>query len=495
MAGFLLGIDAGSSSIKVTLLNAGTGRVAASAYYPEKEMEIISTRPGWAEQHPETWWVNLGKAVARLRKKAGKKIREIEAIGIAYQMHGLVAVDRNRKVLRPAIIWCDSRAVETGVKAFRDMGESYCLNNFLNSPGNFTASKLRWVKDNEPSVYKRIFRIMLPGDYLAMKMTGEICTTVTGLSEAILWNYKLGGLADSLMDYFDMNVSLIPPVVPVFSDQGHLSGEAAGDLGLKAGIPVTYRAGDQPNNAFSLNVLNPGEVAATAGTSGVVYGITGKAAYDSESRVNTFVHVNHSARLPRYGVLLCINGTGILNTWLKNNTGAAGYESMNRKALSSPVGARGLSVLPFGNGAERVLGNRTIQASVTGLNFNIHNKNDLYRAGQEGIVFALKYGFDVMTSMGLKINMVKAGKANMFLSPVFREAFANTTGTAVRLFNTDGSQGAARGAGLGAGTYKDFNEAFNGLKALSETEPEKDKSRLYKEAYNNWLNHLNKQLI
>ena len=377
----------------------------------------------------------------------------------------------------------------------KDLGEKYCLTNLLNSPGNFTASKLKWVKDNEPGIYRKISRMMLPGDYLAMKLTGEIRTTVSGLSEGVLWNFAAMGLASDLLDYYGIDLSMIPQVVPVFSEQGWISGMAAKELGLSAGIPVTYRAGDQPNNAFSLNVLNPGEVAATAGTSGVVYGITDQPQYDPESRVNTFVHVNHDARRPRYGVLLCINGTGILNSWLKQNTGDLEYNAMNRKASQSPVGARGLTVLPFGNGAERVLGNRELQASIAGLNFNIHNRNDLYRAGQEGIVFAMKYGFDIMKSMGMPIKTVNAGKANMFLSPLFREAFVNTTGTTLRLFNTDGSQGAARGAGLGAGIFGNFKEAFTGLRTLAEIRPDKNNSKKYQQAYNNWLKHLNKQLI
>ena len=495
MGGFLLGIDAGSSSVKVTILNAEKGNVVASASYPEKEMEIISLKPGWAEQHPDTWWTCLKNALSELRSASGKAIGDIRAIGISYQMHGLVTVNKQHKVLRPAIIWCDSRAVEIGERAFHKLGENQCLEHLLNSPGNFTASKLKWVKDHEPLIYKKISRVMLPGDYIAMKMTGEVYTTISGLSEGILWDYKDEGLANQVIDHYDIEMSMIPPVLPTFSIQGQLIASAAKELGLRPGIPISYRAGDQPNNAFSLNVLKPGEVAATAGTSGVVYGIINEPRYDPQSRVNTFVHVNHNSEKPSYGVLLCINGTGILNSWLKHQTGGESYDLMNRKALLSGIGAKGLVVLPFGNGAERVLGNRNINAQILGLNFNMHKKQDLYRASQEGIAFALKYGFDVMQKMGMKMKVVRAGKANMFLSPLFREAFVNTTGAIVELINTDGSQGAARGAGVGAGIYKDFKQAFTGLKTLARYEHDQEKTRLYKEAYKIWLKHLNKQLI
>jgi xylulokinase len=409
-------------------------------------------------------------------------------------MHGLVLVDKDKKSLRPSIIWCDSRAVEIGRKAFHDIGDDYCLSNLLNSPGNFTASKLKWVKDNEPELYEKIHKIMLPGDYIAMRLTGEVNTTASGMSEGILWNFKQKNVDSKLLEYYGFSPSLLPDRVDTFSHQGSLTAEAATALGLKEGTPVTYRAGDQPNNAFSLNVLNPGEVAATAGTSGVVYGIIDKPAYDRLSRVNTFVHVNYSDKQERYGVLLCVNGTGILNSWLRQNIGdgTLDYNEMNELASQAPIGADGLSFLPFGNGAERIMENRNIGAQLHGLNFNRHDQRHLLRAGQEGIVFALNYGFNIMKEMGLEIRTIRAGYANMFLSPIFREAFCNLTGAIVELYNTDGAAGAARGAGVGAGIYANFDEAFQGLKSLDMLTPNPTLLGAYDDAYGNWLNALEK---
>lgn len=493
---YLMGYDVGSSSVKASLLEAETGRLIASASSPEDtELEIMAPKTGWAEQHPSIWWEHIKLVTAKLREKSGVNLQDVIAIGISYQMHGLVLVDQNQEVLRPAIIWCDSRAVNIGDQAFSEIGEETCLKHFLNSPGNFTASKLKWVKDNEPEIYQRIYKAMLPGDFVAMKLTGEVKTTPSGLSEGILWDFVRNDLAQMILDYYQIDPSLLPATVPTFSIQGELTPKAAEELGLKSGTKVAYRAGDQPNNAFSLNVLNPGELAATAGTSGVVYGVINEANYDPKSRVNTFVHVNHERDAARYGALLCLNGTGILNRWMKENF-AKGltYVEMNDLAAKAGVGADGLSILPYGNGAERTLENKNIGATIYGLDLNKHNRSHVLRAAQEGIVFALNYGVQIMGEMGMAIRTVKAGHANMFLSPLFSEAFASVTGATVELYNTDGSQGAARGAGVGAGIYRDYEQAFTGLKSLKTITPDQGLVPQYREAYERWLEFLKERM-
>jgi len=493
----LLGYDVGSSSIKATLLEAETGKVWASASSPEKELEIIAKQVGWAEQEPQTWWEHLKRATAEIASQRPFEPGDVEAIGISYQMHGLVVVDRQGEVLRPAIIWCDSRAVQIGAKAAEQIGPEKCLSRLFNLPGNFTASKLKWVMENEPQLYAKIYKIMLPGDYIAMRMTGRIQTTPSGLSEGILWDFGNDGLAEFVLEQYGISPELIPETVETFSIQGQLSSEAAAELGLAAGTPVSYRAGDQPNNALSLSVLQPGEVAVTAGTSGVVYGVTDEKNYDARSRVNVFVHVNHRKDRPRYGVLLCLNGTGILNSWLKHNFVAGeglDYPQMNELAASVPVGSEGLVILPYGNGAERTLENRNIGASVHGWNFNVHKQAHFLRAAQEGIVFALNYGLQIMRQMGIELKTVKAGNANMFLSGLFAEAFATVTGATVELYNTDGSQGAARGAGIGAGIYKGPEEAFVGLEPVKTIEPNEQLQEPYAQAYRRWEQALQSQL-
>ena len=488
---YMIGYDVGSSSIKAGLLEVETGKVVAAAGSPQKEMEIIAQRSGWAEQNPETWWDHLKKATAKMLASCAVDPADIKAIGISYQMHGLVLVDKNKQVLRPAIIWCDSRAVEIGDKAAEQIGRETCLKHLLNLPGNFTASKLKWVLENEPDIYRQAYKAMLPGDYIAMKMTDQIATTLSGLSEAILWDFSEHCLAKLVLDYYSINPDLLADLVPTFSVQGQLTAGAAGELGLKAGTAISYRAGDQPNNALSLNVLNPGEVATTAGTSGVVYGIGSEPNYDPKSRVNTFAHVNHTKDSARLGVLLCVNGTGILNSWLKHNVfDGIDYEQMNQLAATVPVGSDGLTILPFGNGAERTLENRDLGAAAIGWNFNVHGRNHFLRAAQEGIVFALNYGLEIMKKMGIEIKTVRAGKANMFLSPLFAEAFATVTGATVELYDTDGSQGAARGAGFGAGLYGNLHEAFVGLDPLETIQPNDELKEQYENAYAKWENIL-----
>ncbi|MGQ1787080.1 MULTISPECIES: xylulokinase [unclassified Saccharicrinis] len=489
----LLGFDIGSSSVKVSVLDVESGATVSSAQYPEREMEITAVKPGWAEQDPELWYQNLKKAGQKALAHADVKKDEIKAIGISYQMHGLVVVDKAGKVLRPSIIWCDSRASQYGNKAFEDLGEEWCLQNLLNSPGNFTASKLKWVKENEPDVYSRIDKIMLPGDYIAFRMTGEALTTISGLSEGMFWEFPKDGVSDKLMAYYGLEKSFVPEAKTSFCDQGTILDAVAEEFGLPKGIKVTYRAGDQPNNAFSLNVLNPGEVAATGGTSGVVYGVTDKNVYDNDSRVNAFAHVNHKMPTPSLGVLLCINGTGILNSWMNKNVGKeVSYPEMNDMAAGVPIGSEGLTILPFGNGAERILKNVDYGSQINHLNFNVHSPAHMYRAAQEGIAFSFKYGMDIMADMGIKSELIRAGQANMFLSPIFKNTVSNISGATIELYNTDGSAGAARGAGVGAGIYKSFEEAFGGLKKVDTIEPNQADVAATSEAYERWKEALNK---
>ena len=496
---YLLGYDIGSSSVKASLVNAESGKVVAQAFYPRTEAPIISKQPGWAEQDPSMWMGNLRLATADVLEQAGAIATtqanafspdDIKAIGISYQMHGLVCVDKEMNVLRPSIIWCDSRAVPYGTEAFDALGHEWCLEHLLNSPGNFTAAKLAWVKENEPELYERIWKIMLPGDYIAMRLTGSVCTTVSGLSEGVFWDFVEDKPSTELLAHFGCDESVLPQRMPSFGLQGTLTKEAAQLLGLKEGTPVTYRAGDQPNNALSLNVLNPGEIASTAGTSGVVYGVIGSLAHDPLSRVNSFAHVNHTAENPRLGVLLCINGTGILNSWIRRNVAPEGisYADMNTLAAQVPIGSDGISILPFGNGAERLLCNEDRGCSIHGVNFNRHGKEHLIRAAQEGIVFSFCYGIEVMEQMGMKVDKIHAGKANMFLSPIFRDTLAGVSGATIELLDTDGAAGAARGAGIGAGIYKSAAEAFSTLERLELVLPSRQEE--YKAAYERWKSNL-----
>ncbi len=493
---YLLGYDIGTSSVKASLVDALTGECIASASAPYSEAPIKSLQPGWAEQPPHSWWEYIKDVTLLLNKKSGINPADIKAIGLSYQMHGLVCIDKNRNVLRDAIIWCDSRGVPYGEKASKDVGEGKCLDHLLNLPGNFTATKLAWVKDHEPGIFERIYKVMLPADYIAMLMTGDICTTPGGLSEYMLWDFKENSPARFLIDYFGYNQDIFPDVCHCFSEQGKLSAGAAKILGLAPGIPVTYKAGDQPNNAVSLNVFNPGEIASTAGTSGVVYGIKSNIICDPQSRVNCFAHVNHTNENPRIGIMTCINGTGILNAWLRKNIVSKGvsYPMMNDLASEVNVGSEGISILPFGNGSERIIRNRQICCSMLGIDFNRHDQRHIIRAAQEGIVFSFMYGIEIMKNAGMSVDNIHAGNANMFLSPVFRETLANVTGAAIKLFDTDGAAGAARAAGIGAGIYADNKEAFASLTQIREIEPDLKAYDATNEAYTLWKSRLLQQL-
>ena len=493
---YLLGYDIGSSSVKGSLVDAQTGQCVAQASYPKTEAPISAPQRGWAEQNPEDWWEYVKNVTSQLLYDTRIASEDIIAIGISYQMHGLVVVDGDQQVLRPSIIWCDSRAVPLGEEAFHALGEQYCLEHLLNSPGNFTAAKLAWVKRNQPELFERIDKFMLPGDYIAMRLSGQAVTTASGLSEGILWDFKSDSVSQALLDYYGIDPSMVSTVKPTFGMQGIVSAQAAAETGLAQGTPITYRAGDQPNNALSLNVFEPGEIASTAGTSGVVYGVLGEVNHDPLSRVNPFAHVNHTAQAPRLGVLLCINGTGILNSWMRHNVADPGmdYNEMNALAQKAPIGCDGLSVIPFGNGAERMLENRQPGCSMHGIDFNQHGRAHLMRAAQEGIVFSLMYGIEIMEQMGMTVDRIRAGHANMFLSPLFRQTLASVSGAPIELYDTDGSVGAARGAGIGAGIYANHHEAFAALQQLDVIEPDAANRHAYTDAYMLWKQRLNAAL-
>lgn len=490
-----LGIDLGSSSVKVSVLDGETGKVVAKGLAPDTEAPILSVQNGWAEQNPDDWWSYLKTALRQAFASGNVKAEDVKAIGITYQMHGLVLVDKDLHVLRPSIIWCDSRAVPYGEKAFEELGHDYCLTHLLNSPGNFTAAKLAWVCENEPEIFNGIYKYMLPGDYLAMRMTGEVRTTVPGLSEGMSWDFAANTVSTRLLDFFGITPEMVAETVPTFGEQGRVGKDAAAELGLREGTPVSYRAGDQPNNAFSLNVLNPGEIAATAGTSGVVYGISDKVSTDPRSRVNMFAHVNHSVEKPRLGVMHCTNGVGIMNAWMKRTVAPqVSYDQFNDMAAQVPIGSDGVTILPFGNGAERILENRQLGSSIYGINFNNHNANTLARAAQEGVAFSFKYGMDIMQATGMDIKVIRAGHANMFLSPIFRTTLATVADAVIELYDTDGSVGAATGAALGCGFFAAPEEAFRSLHKIEVVTPDRDHHDQYLEAYSRWERILRREL-
>ncbi len=490
---YSLGLDIGSSSIKVSLMDVATGACVASATNPSPEMPIDALQSGWAEQSPEMWWKYIKMGIEQIAQKVD--ISKVASIGISYQMHGLVVVDKDGEPLRKAIIWCDSRAVEIGKQAYEELGEELCKESLLNSPGNFTASKLKWVKENEPEIFSKIYKIMLPGDYIAYRLSGAMSTTDTGLSEGILWDFKKNERADFVAENYGIPTDMFCEAGEAIGIQARTSAAIEAELGIKEGTPIAYRAGDQPNNAFSLNVMAPGEIAATGGTSGVVYGVIDEPKGDPKFRVNPFLHVNHTADAARYGVLLCINGTGIANAWVRRNFAShLSYDQMNEMAASAPVGSGGVVLLPFGNGAERVLENRYTKFALAGVDLTIHSLAHVLRATQEGIAFSFRYGIDVMRTMGLEPNIIRAGEANLFLSPLFRQTLSTLCGARIELYNTDGALGAARGGALGAGLYASREEAFASLEKVSTILPIEEDRQALEEAYQMWKEQIEKQL-
>jgi len=486
---YYLGLDIGSSSVKVALVNANSGENILSLHEPPNEMEIVSLQNDWAEQDPNSWWTYVCIAIKRVIKEANIEVSKIANIGISYQMHGLVILDKDCNALRNSIIWCDSRATSIGNKAFDDLGEDKCMKHLLNSPGNFTASKLKWVKDNEPEIYNKIYKYMLPGDYIAYKLTGEICTTKNGLSEGVLWDYHNDNVADWLLEYYGINTELTPRVVENFSNQGEVNDKASKETGLLVGTKITYRAGDQPNNALSLNIFEPGEVAATGGTSGVLYAVSKNFESKESLRINNFAHVNYTKENPTLGKLLCINGAGIQYRWLRNLSNNMTYSNMNNIASEIPIGSDGVIVIPFGNGAERMLNNKNIGTHFCNLNLNKHNQSHLYRAALEGIAFSFVYGMDILKNDNAEIKVIRAGNDNLFRSEIFSSTVATLIGHDIEIYNTTGAVGAARASGLIDGDFKKFGEHITKNDHVMTYMPLHNK-KPYQEAYQKWKNEL-----
>ncbi|KQC30161.1 xylulokinase [Flagellimonas eckloniae] len=487
---YYLGIDLGSSSVKIAIVDTSTGKNIGVIQSPEEEMSIHSPKKGWAEQNPKDWWGHICDGITKIKKAHNISENSIEGIGIAYQMHGLVIVDEKGEPLRDSIIWCDSRAVNIGNKAYQEVGEDTCDSHLLNSPANFTASKLRWVRENEPDTYNRVYKFMLPGDYIAYRFSNTINTTISGLSEGVFWDFKLDEVSKSILDYYEIPSAFVPEIVDTFGPQGKISAKGAKESGLLEGTPILYRAGDQPNNALSLNVFHPGEVAATGGTSGVVYAITDNLSVKESSRVNNFAHVNYKKGAEKnIGKLLCINGAGIQYRWLLNNLDVSSYAEMNELAAEVEVGSDGICVIPFGNGAERMLENQTIGTRIVNLDLNRHSKTHLCRATLEGIAFSFVYGIEIMKSDGIDAKVMRAGNDNLFRSEIFSNTIATLIEQEIEIYNTTGAIGAARACTLSKNDYDTFSEFMKNDHVLTYV-PFKDTEH-YQTAYQNWKKELN----
>ncbi|WP_396590146.1 xylulokinase [Allomuricauda sp. R78024] len=486
---YYLGIDLGSSSVKVALVERSSGKNIGVVQEPEEEMSMYALQKGWAEQKPEDWWDFVCKGIKKIKKTHNVSKKDIVGIGIAYQMHGLVIVDENGEPLRKSIIWCDSRAVEIGNKAYQEIGELACDEHLLNSPSNFTASKLGWVKEHELEIFKQVSKFMLPGDYLAYRFSNAINTTISGLSEGIFWDFKKDAISEDILNHFQIPQSLVPEVVDTFGNQGRVSAKGAEESGLLEGTPILYRAGDQPNNALSLNVFHPGEVAATGGTSGVVYAITNNLSVKESSRVNNFAHVNYQKNIAKnIGKLLCINGAGIQYRWLLNNLAVTSYEEMNMLASEIEIGSDGVCLIPFGNGAERMLLNQDIGTRIVNLNLNRHSKAHICRAALEGIAFSFVYGIELMKSDGIEAKVIRAGNDNLFRSEIFANTIATLIQQEIEIYNTTGAVGAARACTIASNGYDTFSSLMKNDHVMTYM-PFKDREQ-YQKAYNDWKKEL-----
>ncbi len=478
-----LGIDIGSSSVKVALIDR-EGRAIAEVREPSQEMPMKSLQAGWAEQDPEMWWQYTCEAIEKITSQL--ETSDILSIGLAHQMHGLVLVDQQGNLLRDAIIWCDSRAVPYGSLLADHIGTKQCLDSMLNLPGNFTASKLAWIREHEPDIYKKIACVMLPGDYICYRLTGELSTTAGNLSEGCFWDFKGHRLSPKILEALGLSIDHFPAILQCMDNHGVTRGQI--DInGLPDEIPVCYKAGDQPNNAYALGVTEPGQVAGTGGTSGVIYAVTDKLVADPSQAVNSFAHFNHSSKTSRIGILLCINSVGILYAWMRRMLGDLSYGHMEELASRAPVGSDGLAIIPFGNGAERMLGNQPSSASIHGIQLNRHDQSHLIRAALEGLAFSYAHGIEKMRALGVEIHHFRVGNDNLFQSEIFAQSLADLSQCEIEVIECSGAVGAARGGAHGGGHQLAIQDQIH------FTYSPRPLSDSLSEAYQQWSDILQKQ--
>lgn len=433
-----LGIDVGTSSVKVSIVGED-GVILASATAPaSSERAINSPNPNWAEQNPEDWWEDAQQAILNLPLEARL---QVEAIGIAYQMHGLVLVDSQFQPVRPSIIWCDGRNIQESQILAESLGLDALENRLLNKPGTLTLAKLAWVAEHEPETLAKAHTFGLPGDFIAYKLTGEWSTTKSGYSEMVGWDFGASIPFEEGFRKAGWKLPL-PEARPNLEEGAPIQKVIAEKLGLPPSARVTYRAGDQPNNAFGLGVLQQGETAISAGTSGVLYGI-GDSSPGLHEGINRFLHVNS-----QIGVLMCLNGVGSAlafarRTWFQNQS----YEALSE--LASQANPENCPYFfPFGNGAERILSERAF-SGFTELDFNRHNLPELARSVFEGIAFAYRLGSEKMEKAGCLSKVVNGTESGLLKSSFFAQLLANELQVELILSEGDGSTAAARGAALG----------------------------------------------
>lgn len=476
---YWMGVDIGTGGTRALLVDAA-GREVAAVTAPHEDMRM--ERPLWAEQRPEDWAQAAVQAIRGVLAKAGASGDDVRGVGLSGQMHGLVLLDRDHAVIRPALIWCDQRSQPQvdfiNAKLGKDKVLEYTANPMLTG---FTLPKLLWVRDHEPRQFERVRKLLLPKDYVRFCLTNEFASEVSDASGTALFDVIRRRWSFEMMDGLGLDRRILPACHESSEISGAISTEAALLTGLKAGTPVAGGGGDQAASAVGNGIVEPGIVSCTLGTSGVVFAHMEEVAYDPHGRVHTFCHAVRG----KWHVMGVTQGAGLSLQWLRNQLApGATYDGLTEEAATAPAGSQGLFWLPY------LMGERTphLDAQARGGWIGLtakHTRADLIRSVIEGVSYSQKDCLDVVEHLGVAVSSARVsggGARSLFWRQILADVFGKRV---ARLETQEGSAyGAALLAMVGTGEYHSVPEACAAtIREADSVEPRAAESALYARAH------------
>ena len=484
-----IGIDIGTSGTK-TLAIAENGAILASAV---AEYPLASPKPGWSEQNPEDWWTASVKTVAEVLKKGRIKPGDVKGIGLSGQMHGSVFLDKDQQVIRPALLWNDQRTAAECAEIEQRVGGRKKLIGMVANPAltGFTAPKILWLRNHEPKNFEKCTKVLLPKDYVRLRLTGEFATEVSDASGTLLLDVTKRNWSKKLLSALELDASLMPEVFESEEVSGTLTAEAAKLMGLNAGVPVVGGGGDQAASAVGNGIVGKGVVSATMGTSGVVFAHSDEVQVDPEGRVHTFCHAVRG----KWHVMGCVLSAGGSLQWYRNQLADAEiaaakalnidpYELLTQQAAQAPVGSEGLYFLPYLTGERTPYADPNARGCWVGLSLR-HGRAHMVRSVMEGVTYAMRDSLEIIREMNIPIKEVRASGGGA-RSPFWRQMQADIYGEKVVTINAE--EGPAFGVALlaaaGTGAYKDVVEACQAtIQTVTETKPIAKHKKKYNAAY------------
>ena len=453
MQTYVAGIDVGTGGTRAVIMDEN-GRIAASA--TEEHQAFASPSIGWAEQRPEDWWRAAKIAIPKALEIGKLRGEQISCVGFSGQMHGAVMLDDFDKVVRPALIWCDVRTEKQCKELNERIGAERLIRLTCNPAlANFTLTKLMWTRENEPENWARVRSVMLPKDYVRLKLTGDRATDLADASGTLMLDVARRKWSMEILQAVEMDQSLLPSLCESPEVCGKISPEGAEATGLKAGTLVVAGAGDQAAGAVGMGIAMPGAVSATIGTSGVVFAATDHPAKDPKGRLHTFCHA-----IPgRWHMMGVTQAAGLSLKWFRDCFGTKlgkhednSYDQLTAEAATVPAGADGLLWAPYLMGERTPHLDPNARAMLVGLTAS-HTRAHVVRAILEGVAFSLRDTFTIFSHMNVPVKSIRLGGGGA-RSPLWRQIQADVYGNEVEIVEAE--EGAAFGAAILAGVGAKF---------------------------------------